>query len=41
MLPPNKALNRTWNSSVQIIAVLFWHQAFQARRRPVALFHAG
>ena len=26
------ALNRTWNSAVQMAAVPFWHQPFQARR---------
>lgn len=39
--PPNKALNRTWNSAVQITAVPFWHQPSKIRRRSAALFHAG
>jgi hypothetical protein len=39
--PPNKALNQTWNSAVQMNAVPFWHQPFQVRPSSVALFHAG
>jgi pimeloyl-ACP methyl ester carboxylesterase len=31
----------TWNSTVRITAVPFWHQPFQARQSPAALFHAG
>jgi hypothetical protein len=40
-LPPNEALNQKWNSVVQRVAVPFWHQPFQARPNPAALFHAG
>jgi hypothetical protein len=31
-LPYNQALNRTWNSAVQMAAVPFWRQPFEARR---------
>jgi hypothetical protein len=39
--PYNMALNRTWNSAVQMPAVPFWPQLFQARPNPAALCHAG
>ena len=37
--PPNKPLNRAWNSAVQTTAVPFSRQPSLTRRSPAALYH--